>query len=122
MSERICYIISGDKKIKVTNNRIIETKDNRTIKKTAAGYLLLSKLNLSNYNDLLELQSAKLKMVRSLCKGVAVTYVCKNNILDVLVGLSLCYVFRRSCFSQPPITCSESTIETLEQGVKYVQS
>ena len=25
-------------------------------------------------------------MVRSLCKGVAVTYVCKNSILDVLVG------------------------------------
>ena len=32
-------------------------------------------------------------------------------------------VKRRLCqLTQPAITCSELTIETLEQGVKYVQS
>ena len=28
----------------------------------------------------------------------------------------------RICLNQPAITCSKLTIETLEQGVKYVQS
>ena len=36
-----------------------------------------------------------------------------------LMGLEV-YYFRAP--SQPAITCSKLTIETLEQGVKYVQS
>ena len=27
-----------------------------------------------------------------------------------------------TCYAQPAITCAKLTIETLEQGVKYVQS
>ena len=30
--------------------------------------------------------------------------------------------FRKGVCSQPAFTCSKLTIETLEQGVKYVQS
>ena len=37
--------------------------------------------------------------------------------LDILIS-----AFSFSVTSQPPITCSKLTIETLEQGVKYVQS
>ena len=32
------------------------------------------------------------------------------------------YTSKSCVFSQPTITCSKLTIETLEQGVKYVQS
>ena len=32
------------------------------------------------------------------------------------------YTFTKSQVTQPAITCSKLTIETLEQGVKYVQS
>ena len=31
-------------------------------------------------------------------------------------------IFSRVTFTQPTITCSKLTIETVEQGVKYVQS
>ena len=34
----------------------------------------------------------------------------------------VCDLKRSHKFSQPAITCSKLTIETLEQGVKYVQS
>ena len=33
-----------------------------------------------------------------------------------------CYLYFPIYGSQPAITCSKLTIETLEQGVKYVQS
>ena len=35
---------------------------------------------------------------------------------------SFCVVGRRDVQPQPAVTCSKLTIETLEQGVKYVQS
>ena len=31
-------------------------------------------------------------------------------------------IMRKNSFTQPAFTCSKITIETLEQGVKYVQS
>ena len=49
-----------------------------------------------------------------------------SNPLNVSVGVhqgsvlsSLLFI---SLYSQPAITCSKLTIETLEEGVKYVQS
>ena len=40
---------------------------------------------------------------------------CRSNLLDFTA-------FQWSVTPQPAITCSKLTIETLEQGVKYVQS
>ena len=36
--------------------------------------------------------------------------------------LAIFFFVRKQTLSQPAITCSKLTIETLEQGVKYVQS
>ena len=40
----------------------------------------------------------------------------------VVVSSSLSFVLARLVYTQPAITCSKLTIETLEQSVKYVQS
>ena len=48
-----------------------------------------------------------------------------EKIWDITVGILEQCRFRRServAQSQPAISCSKVTIETLEQGVKYVQS
>ena len=56
------------------------------------------------------------------------TIMFKNSaekIWDITVGILEQCRFRRServAQSQPAISCSKVTIETLEQGVKYVQS
>ena len=42
--------------------------------------------------------------------------------LIMMTQLPLCLLFLLELASQPTITCSKLTIETLEQGVKYVQS
>ena len=45
-------------------------------------------------------------------------------LVQVKLLLSIFYVtlFRSNVVTQPAFTCSNLTIETLEQGVKYVQS
>ena len=45
-------------------------------------------------------------------------------LVQVKLLLSIFYValFRSNVATQPAFTCSNLTIETLEQGVKYVQS
>ena len=49
------------------------------------------------------------------------------EIITIVKPLNIFYLFRdvipfKIRYSQPAITCSNLTIETLEQGVKYVQS
>ena len=48
-------------------------------------------------------------------KVLSTAYVILFLVKSVVDGLSLTY-------SQPAITCPKLTIETLEQGVKFVQS
>ena len=46
-----------------------------------------------------------------------------NSISNEVIGLEVVDIFLRANeISQPTITCSKLTKETLEQGVKYVQS
>ena len=56
-----------------------------------------------------------------LCMGILSDYKAKEYSLNEfnLVWKSLLYMKPQT---QPEITCSKLTIETLEQGVKYVQS
>ena len=54
------------------------------------------------------------------------------NIFDIIDGIRMCWqgkdnqkgdIVRRSIhYTQPAITCSKLKVETLEQGMKYVQS
>ena len=58
------------------------------------------------------------------CKKISATVikVCKR-VLSSLSSIDIVRDLKRSQeFSQPAITCSKLTIETLELGVKYVQS
>ena len=58
------------------------------------------------------------------CKKISaiVIKVCKR-VLSSLSSIDIVRDLKRSHeFSQPAITCSKLTIETLELGVKYVQS
>ena len=49
---------------------------------------------------------------------------CKqNNFLERFSNITITgKIQNKKVLSQPPITCSKLTIETLEKGVKYVQS
>ena len=41
---------------------------------------------------------------------------------QIVPNYAKCLILMRIFFTQPAITCSKLTIETVEQGVKYVQS
>ena len=48
------------------------------------------------------------------------SFVFENDILEC--AYYLFYISRFTSVTQPAFTCSKLTIETLEQGVKYVQN
>ena len=52
--------------------------------------------------------------------GVELTFLWTLGVKGLNFGFSA--ICGRNLSSQPAITCSKLTIETLEQGVKYVQS
>ena len=58
------------------------------------------------------------------CKKISATVIkVFKRVLSSLSSIDIVRDLKRSHeFSQPAITCSKLTIETLELGVKYVQS
>ena len=72
----------------------------------------------------LSLSSLTLGLTWNIC-DVIIKPIFKSNVVIRSCFIEVIFitrVLRNSTTSQPAITCSKLTIETLEQGVKYVQS
>ena len=64
-------------------------------------------------------------MIKSLCiiliSIIETVELIRRKFYFIISKLSL-LLFHGNIYTQPTFTCSKLTIETLEQGVKYVQS